>query len=637
VSSRGGALAIIALVGCESEPKPPFVETFFDPPPRKQWLAREIEPRGFDVLHYDLDFRFAGTGTTVHALADVEIEIVEPVDRLLFDLVGYDVERIEVDGRAAPFAAGPDPDTIAVEVPPYEIGSRHMVGFTYRGRPTVRRSTLNNVGGFTVGWHGFDDDASGDLNRMRFSLNQTEGARLWFPSIDHPSDKATLSLAVEVPEDLSAVSNGVALARRTVERNGVRYGRYAFTENNPIATYLVHVTVGKLATDKYSAAGVEIDNYFPNTMEPVGVRERLADLEPAMEIFQRHYGAYPFGRYGHMIVVGGHPTFGLEHQTISLINGRLFDEIEPERLTDVVVHELAHQWMGDLVTPSNHHSYWLNEGMATFSELLYLEQTGADHQRIERTLDRWTLGRESYWKQHRDDPVLGDLPDDEILGWGPYHKGGAVFNMMRHELGAETFFAGLRLMLERHRGGNIDNEGLQAVMEDASGRDLDYFFDQWVYGRGFPFIRYGCKARKLPMFEQTQVDCTFRQDQNDYDLLVDIWQEILPGFGIPDTVFPLARLTVPIWVGTVPLAGVQQTGMALRRDALREQHTIPRAGFVEWNVHLDARGQQTFSLCIDKTPEWIIADPFTTNYAGFYPPLEVEEVQFICTDCSSCN
>jgi aminopeptidase N len=568
------------------------------PRPPEPMSALALEPRGIDVLHYDLDFVLPPGNKTLEGDAKIRVAVIAPITELVLDFVGYELSIVTVDSATASYTR--DEDRLRIAAP--LSSGEHEVHIRYAGKPTLRR---NDAGRYDIilGFQGFEESALPESTH--YTQNQPNGARLWFPGVDHPSDKATLQISVAVADPLIALANGTLASSERFTRDDVAYTRYTYVSEHPIATYLAHVSVGALRSDRYDAGGVEVINYFPNNFDADAVRRALAPVEIALPMFSELYGEFPFEHYGHLIVADGEPMTAMENQTVTLLDAMLVEEAHHEIIELVLVHELSHSWMGNLLTPADHHHYWFSEGLALFSELVYLERTSTDFSRVSRMTGEWRERRQSFWKRYRNDGAVLALPDHELLGPMAYVKGALIFVMLRNVIGEDALFGGLRLLIRDHAYGNVDTEDVRAAMEEASGGDLGWFFNQWVYDRGFPIIRYGCAAKRVDGYTQVQVDCTFQQAQIDHEANREHWAELFDT--IPEHRFPLYRLVAPVW---------------FERPS--------EFGHPNWLAAIEAVEVQTISTCLDAWPVAIGVDPLRTMYAEWVPGLAVEESPWIC-------
>ncbi len=307
-----------------------------------------------------------------------------------------------------------------------------------------------------------------------WTLSEPYGARDWWPCKDDPSDKAdSMDIIISLPDNQIPVSNGL-LIDETDLGNGRK--KYHWKEKYPISTYLVSITTYpyRFWSDNYISPHndtMPIDFYvYPDHFD-ITYNNYLKTKE-MITVFSEKFGQYPFinEKYGH---VEFNRAGGMEHQTISSMGG--YSEW-------LIAHELAHQWWGNLVTCASFNHIWLNEGFARFCEALWQEE-------------KYGVGAyRDYWSAHAyygPGTIYVENPTStlEIFNGNlSYNKAGWVLHMLRGVLGDSTFFNVLRSY-----GSNdslaynaVTTEDFQNVSESISGIDLDYFFDQWIYGEGYP-------------------------------------------------------------------------------------------------------------------------------------------------------
>lgn len=334
----------------------------------------------------------------------------------------------------------------------------------YRGNP--------QAGGF--GGFGFDEQ---DDEPVIWSLSEPYFARNWWPCKDFPNDKAdSVDIFITVPENLTAVSNG---SLKSVTTNSGNTRTFHWHEKYPITTYLVSVAITNYAKFsqwfKYSPTdSMEITNYiYPSDLD--FAKEQLASLPDMLSFFHDTFGPYPFidEKYGvAQFPWGG----GMEHQTISS-QGSFGESLN--------AHELAHQWFGDLITTANWTEIWMNEGFAAYSEALYFEHV---------------LGKEYYhiYMGFKNKKYEGTIFRADTTSVGSifnrivYDKGAWVLHMLRHVLGDDTFFGMLKAYVgdPRFAYGNTSTQRFREFCEDYAGRQLDWFFNPWIYGTGRPVYEY---------------------------------------------------------------------------------------------------------------------------------------------------
>ena len=325
-----------------------------------------------------------------------------------------------------------------------------------------------------------------------WSQGEADEARHWFPAFDFPSDKATSEEYITAEKDETVVGNGEFLGK-TDEPNGKVTWHYKMTV--PHSTYLVSFVVGKYSRvdDKYKE--IPLGFYiYPGREETA--KKAFGDTKKMIGVYEELTGvAFPYNKYD-QTVVSKFQFGGMENITATTMND---DEIffadfdfGKSIVTDLVSHELAHSWFGDLVTCRNWAELWLNEGFATYMEAAYREKTygRADYIRklqIDRDQfladDSITRKRHGLFNLRAGD--TGALFDNSAV---TYNKGGVVIHMLREQVGTEAFWKAVNIYLTRHKFSSVESTDLKKAMEEASGQDLGWFFDQWVYSSGAPHI-----------------------------------------------------------------------------------------------------------------------------------------------------
>jgi aminopeptidase N len=323
-----------------------------------------------------------------------------------------------------------------------------------------------------------------------WTQGEADEARYWFPSFDFPSDKATFEEFITANDGETVIGNGELVEEI---KNGDNTVTHHFRMNVPTPTYLVSFVIGKYAkvSDKYR--DTPLGFYIYPGAEAIALKA-YGNTKEMMRVYESLTGVdFQFNKYDQTVVAGF--TFGgMENVTattmadteIFAVNNPLFEA----GVGDLVSHELAHSWFGDLVTCKNWAELWLNEGFATFMEAAYREQMyGRRNYLIKIKRDAQTFivdeavnkKRNALFNQNADNVAeLFDRPATI------YNKGGAVLHTLREEVGDAVFWKAINLYLNRHKFGSVESTDLKAAMEEASGRNLTWFFDQWVYMGGYP-------------------------------------------------------------------------------------------------------------------------------------------------------
>ncbi|MFI1993340.1 M1 family metallopeptidase [Actinoplanes sp. NPDC020271] len=449
---RGYALAVTAALligGCTASAAPEFR-------PGADGAGDPYFPKygngGYDVAGYDLDLRYDPATGKLAGRATITATATQDLSRLDFDLAHLSVTAITVDGVAATSRAD---GTELVVTPATGIpdGRKFTVVAEYGGTPDqLANKTLGNGG-----WLRTEDGG--------VALGQPESASTWYPVNDHPSDKATFTLAMTVPDGLEVISNGVPGARDT--KDGWTTWRWA--EASPMASYLSTVVIGRYRIATGTHDGKPMIIAVPESLPENGPAARsLARTGEITDYLAGVFGPYPFDANGGVIVDDDRIGYALETQSRPVYGSTFFDQVNP----GVVAHELAHQWFGDSVALDRWSDIWLNEGFATYAEWLWSEH---DHGKtVQQQFD--TTYASVDWTQPAGDPGPA-----RIFGAAVYERGALVVHALRRTIGDEAFFRLLTTWVSEHRDGNGDTAQFIATAEKVSGKDLDSFFQAWLY------------------------------------------------------------------------------------------------------------------------------------------------------------
>jgi aminopeptidase N len=418
-----------------------------------------------DVTYYRLNLRVDHQGSLIRG--GVQIAAVVLTDSLASVALDLSPSMIidSVLQQGSPLPVTRFPSSFAVHLArTHTRGERVAIEVFYHGTPSA-----TGFGSFV-----FASLAEGP---WIWSLSQPYGARDWWPCKDHPSDKAdSVDVLVTCADTLKVGSNGRLLS---VRDNGDGTSTHTWAERYPIATYLVSVAIGPFASfsNWYTYApgdSMEVLNYvLPQHLALA--RESLPKTIDMLGIFSRLYGPYPFlsEKYGHSEFGSGG---AMEHQTMT--STTTFSE-------DVLAHELAHQWFGDLITCQTWQDLWLNEGFATYSESLYREARYGSAQY--HAMIRYRLGDAL---AAQGSLFVLDTSEVSVLFARSrvYSKGASVLHMLRHVIGDSLFFQALRAYAAdpRFRYGSARTADFQQVCESVYGQSLAWFFTQWVYGEKYP-------------------------------------------------------------------------------------------------------------------------------------------------------
>ena len=364
-----------------------------------------------------------------------------------------------------------------------------------------------------------------------WTQGEDEDSRFWFPCFDYPGQLATSEIRAQVPEKFKVVSNGELISTESAGANKI----YHWKLDKPHPNYLMALAIGEFdeITDEWQGRPVR---YFFEQGYKAEAKLTMGKTPQMLDALSKWFGyTYPFSKYD-QVCVSDFIFGGMENTTTTLLTDRcLIDEraaIDNLRAETLVAHELAHQWFGDLIVINHWSQAWVKEGAATYSEVLWIEETqGQDeafyyhlnHARAYLSEDKSRYRRPLVTHIYRE---AIELYDRHI-----YEKGSCVYHMIRMELGDELFTRALRTLLEDNAHSTVETIDLLRAIDKATGRNLRFLFDQYVYRGGHPDYRVGyswdsdSNLAKLTV-TQTQVEDGKSQVQEGlFDLKVPI------GFG----------------------------------------------------------------------------------------------------------
>ena len=411
---------------------------------------------GYDVRHYGIHVTYDPTADSITGRTTLRARTTERLKQFNLDLV-LPASEVLVDGRPATFTQT-EHELVVTPRRPLASGESMEVRVTYAGRPADYRS-LGIKPWITTG-----DGAA--------AVGEPEIAAWWFPSNDHPRDKARFDVKVSVPADVEALGNGSLVSSR--QSGGQR--TWHWRETDPMATYLAFFVAGQFdITKSRTASGVPVITAVASNGGSEGTYA-AADLARTPEVLAweaRQWGPYPFDEMGGVAPAADF-GFALENQTRPVYT-RGFWRNGPNIY--VVVHEQAHQWYGDSVSVENWRDIWLNEGFASFTEWLWSEKhdegTAAE---IFDEVYNDIPADDTFW-----DLTIGDPGKGREFAGAVYDRGAMTLQALRTRIGGPAFFDVMRTWARTHRYGNGSIPQFIRLAERISGKQLDGFFDVWLY------------------------------------------------------------------------------------------------------------------------------------------------------------
>ncbi|GAB2995650.1 M1 family metallopeptidase [Saccharothrix stipae] len=416
---------------------------------------------GYDVSHYDIRLNYQPANDNLSGTTTILAKTTQDLSRFNLDFL-LKVSSVRVNNKVAEFTQSGG-ELVVDPRGTLRKGSDVTVVVTYSDAPSTHA-----VNGYTS-WKRTPDGA--------LAIDQPDIAPWWFPSNNHPTDKARFDVSVAVPSGVEVVSNGL-FNGTTQQING--WTRWRYRSLQPQATYLAFIAIGQFEIRQSTAPNGQpvLNAYSERLGADYGASVASIERTPEVtEFLESQFGPYPFEAQGGVVTPG--IGFALENQTRSTYDAGFFRRGSN---TYVVAHEVGHQWFGDSVSVQGWKDIWLNEGFASYAEWLWSEHVG------EGTV------------QENSDFVYASYPDDspfwQVLPGDPgasnqfhgavYDRGALTVHALRGEIGDEAFFRLLQEWPAAKRNGNATTDEFIAFAERLSGKQLDELFQTWLFTPGKP-------------------------------------------------------------------------------------------------------------------------------------------------------
>ncbi|MFD9221007.1 M1 family metallopeptidase [Streptomyces sp. NPDC060064] len=442
------------------------------PPPAPLGIGDPLFPQlgnpGYDVLAYDIAFTYGGSNAEpLDAVTKIDALATRRLDRINLDFTHGTVSAVEVNGESAEFASAGE-DLVVTPPDAVEEGSPLRITVTHTSDPRGPADA--------GGWVRTADGLA--------MANQADAAHRVFPSNDHPADKAYFTFRITAPSELTAVANGERTAK-------VRTGStttWAYRTVHPMATELAQVSIGRsTVVRRQGPHALPVRDVVP-TADRTRLEPWLKKTPEHLKWMERQVGRYPFESYG-VLIAEANTGYELETQTLSLFERSVFTQgTFPEWYVDsIMVHELAHQWFGNSVSPRTWSDLWLNEGHATWYEALYADE------KAQRSLDlrmREAYRQSDRWRADGGPPAAPKppAPGEKISIFRPVVYGGSalVLYALQQTIGKDAFGQLERAWVSGHRDRTATTADFAALASGIAGRDLSAFFREWLYGKRTP-------------------------------------------------------------------------------------------------------------------------------------------------------
>ncbi len=450
-----------------------------------------------------------------------------PSDSLTLDAKGMLIHEVAMErgGSRIPLKYHYGDNTLKITLDKtYNRNEDYTIYLKYTSRPNV----VEQQGSSAKGLYFINADGK-DPNKPTqiWTDGESEFSSVWFPTIDKPNQKTTQEIYMTVPDQYVTLSNGV-LKDSQKESGNMRTDHWVMDQRH--AVYLFFMGVGKYSVVKDKWKNIPIDYYVEKEYEPYA-RQIFGNTPEMMEFFSKKLNYnYPWPKYS-QITGRDYPSVAMENTTATLHNmgvsqkpGQLIDE---NRWEEYIAHELFHHWFGDLVTAESWSNLTINESFANYSQYLWNEYKYGKDQADYHLMSNLNKYFNSPSDLKKDLVRFSyDVPEDtfDVVS---YEKGGGILHMLRNYLGDDAFFAGISDFLKSNEYKNAEAQQLRLSFEKVSGKDLNWFFNQWYYGSGNPKLDYSYTFEPV----KKQVDVVINQSQEvpfEFPLAIDVYDNGKP-------------------------------------------------------------------------------------------------------------
>ena len=439
-----------------------------------------------DVIHYHFAISVNDSTDIIVGKACIVVKFLKPVDSISFDLI-----NVNILGKG-------------MKVTGVSIDSKQVIWNHQNDKVSIffpGRVRLNDTLKFEIIYNGIPADGliiskNKFGNRTFFADHWPDRAHNYLPCIDHPYDKASVDFLITAPAHYKVVGSGQMIEELLFQNNMTTTHWH---ESAPLSTKVMAFGIADFSVQNsgvYNEIPVSSWVFPENSVE--GFSDYSVAIKP-LEYYSGVIGDYPYKKLANVqskTIYGGLENASTIFYSEKSVTGR-------GRAEGLIAHEIAHQWFGNCVTEADWHHIWLSEGFATYLTSMYFESIeGKERLKKDMITARTRVLKYSEMNMR---PVIDTTITKymDLLNANSYQKGAWVLHMLRHEVGDELFFEGLRLFYRRYYNSNINTDGFQKVMEEVSHQNLTFFFDQWLKTAGEPELLIAYKKLNKKISEIT--------------------------------------------------------------------------------------------------------------------------------------
>lgn len=482
-----------------------------------------------DLVNTKLDVKFDYAKCYLYGKAWITLKPhFYATDSLTLDAKGMDIHKVAMmkDGKAEPLKFQYDSLQLKINLgKSYTRNDSYTIYIDYTSKPNEFKTKGSAAITDAKGLYFINPDSSVKGKPVQiWTQGETEASSVWFPTIDHPNQKTTEEITMTVPNKYVTLSNG-ALISKKINKDGTRTDTWKM--DKPHSPYLFMMAVGdfKIYHDKWK--NTPVDYYLEPAYAPYA-KEIFGKTPSMIDFYSKKLGIdFPWNKYA-QIVVRDYVSGAMENTTATL-HGDYVQQTPREMLDGrgeaefTIAHELFHQWFGDYVTTESWSNISMNESFADFSETLWTEHAEGQDAGDEHNYEAMQSYLADPTAQTKDLIRFHYKDKEDVFDVVSYQKGGRILNMLRHYLGEDAFFKGLHLYLTQNALGNGEAQQLRLALEQVSGKDLNWFFNQWYYGAGNPNLTINYKWDEASKTETVYLEQTQKEDTFQLPMKIDVY------------------------------------------------------------------------------------------------------------------
>jgi aminopeptidase N len=518
---------IVLMVSCLFS----LTSLFAQAPPGVTTVYRATAERINDLVHTKVDARFDYSKSQMNGKVWISVKPhFYPTDSLSLDAKAMDIHQVAIvkNGKNSPLKYNYDGLFLRIQLDKtYNWNEQYTVYIDYTANPNEYKGTgsaaiTDAKGLYFINPKGEEPNKPTEI----WTQGETESNSVWLPTIDKPNQKQTVEVIMTVPAKYVTLSNG-ALVSQKKNSDGTRTDDWKM--DLPHSPYLIFMGVGDYAIVKDKYKNKEVSYYLEKEYAPVA-RKIFGKTPDMIALYSRLTGVeYPWNKYSQ--IVGRDYVSGAMENTTSTLHGESAQQ-DARELTDgnrweeVIAHELFHQWFGDYVTTESWSNITLNESFATLGSQLWNEfhygKDYGDHERYNSA--------QGYIRSQSDNKDLVRFhynDKEDVFDAVSYNKGGAVLQMLRNYVGDSAFFKSLNLYLNSYKFQAAEAHQLRLAFEQITGKDLNWFWNQWYYSSGHPKLNitysYDDNAKQARVIVQQTTDKVFQ-----LPVKIDVWNANTP-------------------------------------------------------------------------------------------------------------